>query len=80
MKKRICDHAVMVLCRTNNDALMSGDTVLLHQIAKAAGLPAEGPRTEHRVLSALSKTPGELIKGYTLTLGGRRVRIFRLAS
>ena len=78
MKKRICDHAVTVLERTDNDAVMCGDTVLLHQIATEAGLPHAGPRTEHRVLSALSKTPGRLTKKYTRTMGGRRVLVFRL--
>ena len=78
MKQRICDHAVTVLERTGNSAVMWGDTSLLFSIATHAGLPHDGPRTERRVLSALSKTPGPLTKKYTRTMGGRRVLVFRL--
>jgi hypothetical protein len=78
LKKRICDHAIAVLKRTGNAAVMWGDIFLLHMIAQEAGLPHDGPRTEARVLSALSKTPGRLTKKYTRTIGGRRVLVFRL--
>ena len=78
VKQRICDHAVTVLKRTDNAAVMWGDSFLLHMIAQEAGLSHDGPRTERRVLSALSKTPGPLTKKYTRTMGGRRVLVFRL--
>lgn len=76
MKKRICDHAVTVLERTGNSAVMAGDQVLLHQIAHEAGI--KGPRAEYRVLSALNKTPGRLAKKHSSTVGGRSILVYRL--
>ncbi len=84
-RRRVCDHAVDVLRETGNPAVMVGDTSLLHQIAARAGIPAD-TRTERRVLGALNRTPGVLVKGFTRTdvfagFCGRRsqrVRVYRL--
>ena len=64
--KRLCDHAIDVLRQTGNPAVMFGDSGLLHLIADAAGMPHNAWHTERRVLSALAKTPGELVKRYTM--------------
>lgn len=79
MGKRICDHALDVLKETGSCAVMWGDVRLLHTIAERAGLPSEGPQTPRRILAALSRTPGVLVPG-TATVGGRRVRAFRLPA
>lgn len=60
---RACDAALDVLLETDNPRVMYGDEWLLHQIASRLGWDAEGPRTSRRVLSALSRTPGRLVKG-----------------
>lgn len=81
MRKRICDHAIDVLIATDNPAVMWGDTGLLHMIASAAGIKSEGPKTPPRILAALSKTPGRLVKGLTANpskWGPPNVLIFRL--
>lgn len=77
---RACDAAVEVLRFSNNPAVMWGDSGLLHAIANRANLACRSQAwvTEARVLAALSRTPGELVPGYTLGKGRRRVRIFRL--
>ncbi len=80
---RACDAAVQVLRETDNPAVMCGDEGLLHLIAERLGWEHEGPRTSARVLNALSKTPGDLVFGYTQVCFGprrRRVRIFRLPA
>lgn len=71
---------MLVLRETDNPAVMWGDEGLLHLIAKRAGLRACGRawKTSSAVLRNLSREPGELVPGMTLTGGGRRVRIFRL--
>lgn len=78
-KLRVCDAAVQVLRETDNPAVMWGDSGLLHAIAERMGWKHEGPRTEERVLNALSRTPGELIPRMTRSAYRNRiVRIFRL--
>jgi hypothetical protein len=59
---RVCEAAILVLKEHKQPSVMWGDEWLLHQIAKKKGWPSEGPRTSKRVLSALAKTPGTLIK------------------
>ena len=60
---RVCDAAIQVLIDTDNPALMYGDEWLCHQVAARLGWRHDGPATSRRVLQALSKTPGRLIKG-----------------
>lgn len=59
---RICDAAVEILRETGNQSVMWGDLGLLHDIAERAGWSHESFRTPPRVLAALSKTPGPLMK------------------
>lgn len=80
---RVCDAAVEVLGETDNPAVMWGDCGLLDMIARRAGLrwrcvPHAAADMHTRVLNALSKQPGELVKGTTLGGNGRRLRIFWL--
>jgi hypothetical protein len=78
---RTCDAAVLVLRESNNPAVMWGDGGLLHMIADRAGLKTASRswKTEDAVLRNLSREPGELVAGTTLTAAGnRRVRIFWL--
>lgn len=60
---RVCDAAIEVLKDTHNTSVMYGDEYLCHQIAARLGWTPDGPETSRRVLRALSKTPGRLIKG-----------------
>lgn len=60
---RVCDAAIQVLIETDNPSLMYGDEGLCHQVAALLGWEHEGPATSRRVLQALSKTPGRLVKG-----------------
>lgn len=77
--KRVCDAAVEVLRETDNPAVMWGDCGLLCMIAKRSGVKWEHPmRGEERVLQALSRQPGVLVKGFAAGARGRSVRIFRL--
>jgi len=75
--KRICDHARDVLRETDNPAVGYGDAGLLHLIAERAGVPHNGPKTEARILNALSKTPGVFAIRYFKTRRGVG-RVFRL--
>jgi len=77
-RKRVCDAAVEVLRETKNEAVMWGDSGLLHLIAERAGIAHRAWETEDQIIAALSKTPGLLIPGHTLNGRNRRVRIFRL--
>ena len=67
-----------VLLETNNPAVMWGDTRLLHLIANRMGWPAMAWETEDRVMAALNRSPGRLVKGKTQLPNGRIVSIFRL--
>jgi hypothetical protein len=80
MGMRVCDAAANVLRLTDNPAVMWGDSGLLHAIAELAEIStrARSWQTEHAVLDALAKTPGELVPRYTTAVRGRRVRIFYL--
>ncbi|POR07962.1 hypothetical protein BV908_18445 [Diaphorobacter sp. LR2014-1] len=60
---RACDAALQVLIETDNPSVMYGDEWLCHQIAARLGWEHAGPATTRRVLRALSKTPGRLVKG-----------------
>jgi hypothetical protein len=59
---------------------MWGDEGLLHLIAERLGWKHDGTRTSDRVIAALAKTPGILIKKRTQMGNGRWVRIFRLPA
>jgi hypothetical protein len=74
---RVCDAAVEVLRETDNPAVMFGDEGLLHLIAERLGWPHECTKTSDRVMAALARTPGELVKRKT-KIYGRWVNIFRL--
>lgn len=63
---RACDAAIQILIETNNPSVMYGDEWLCHQIAERLGWEHEGPKTSRRVLRALAKTPGRLLKGLVL--------------
>lgn len=71
--------AIAVLRETDNPAVMWGDEGLLHMIAQRLGWPAEAWETSDRVMAALNRTPGELVKGKTRLPNGRIVSIFRLS-
>ena len=60
---RACDAAIQVLIETDNPSVMYGDEWLCHQIAERLGWEHAGPATSRRVLRALAKTPGRLVKG-----------------
>ncbi len=60
---RVCDAALEVLLETKNPSVMYGDEWLCHRIADKMQWEHEGPYTSRRVLSALAKTPGRLVKG-----------------
>jgi len=60
---KACDAAFDLLIETGNPSIMYGDEWLCHQVAEKLGWKHEGPRTSRRVLRALSRTPGRLIKG-----------------
>lgn len=75
---RIFEATIEVLRETDNPAVMFGDAGLLHAICERAGRPHEGPRTEKKMLDALSRNCGPLLKGLTKLPTGRWVRIFRL--
>ena len=75
--------AVLLLRETGNPAVMWGDTRLLHEIARRAGLrcAAQSWTTENRVLNTLSRRPGILVPGLTsvrMRGADRSVRIFYL--
>jgi hypothetical protein len=70
--------AVDVLYETDNPAVMFGDSRLLHMIAKRMGWGANAWLTEDRVMAALNRSPGVLVKGKTRLGSGRIVSIFRL--
>lgn len=59
---RACDAAAQVLCETGEPTIMYGDEWLAHQVAKRLGWEHQGPRTTRRVLAALARTPGRLVK------------------
>jgi hypothetical protein len=88
---RISVAAALVLRETKNPAVMWGDDGLLHQIAvranarclktlKPAGTFYEtSGRALNAILNALSRSPGELVPGYTYYGAWKRpVRIFYL--
>lgn len=77
---RVHEAAFQILTETNNPAVMWGDTGLLHLIAERAGLRSKDRawKTENAVLAALSRQPGSLVSGHTVTGRGRRVRCFWL--
>lgn len=77
---KISEAAIAVLRRTENEAVMCGDSMLLHMIADEMGWEHHAWKTEKRVLDALSRNPGELEPGYVLLWNNRRARIFRLRS
>jgi hypothetical protein len=62
--------AIEVLRETNNPRIMWGDLLLLHAVADKLGWEQEGYKTACRVMAALSRTPGSLIK--KKLLAGRR--------
>lgn len=59
---RACDAAFAVLVETQNPSIMYGDEWLCHQVATRLGWEHQGPWTTRRLLRALSRTPGRLVK------------------
>jgi len=80
MRKLLWQTAVEHLQATDNPAIMTGDHVLAHEIAEKHGMAHDGYHTERRVIEALWKTPGILVRKLTGAnwLGGRAVRMLRL--
>ena len=70
--------AIEVLRETGNPAVMWGDEGLLHLIAERLGWPHECTKTSDRVMKALNRNPGSLVKKKTQLGNGRIVSIFRL--
>lgn len=64
---RVYEAAIRVLIETKNPGVMYGDEWLCHQIAAKLQWPHEGPYTSKRVLAALARTPGRLVKGLVQT-------------
>lgn len=77
MKRRVCDAAVEVLRETDNPRVTWGDERLLHMIADRLGWEHDCGRTSARVLAALSKTPGPLVR-LQVKCGRHWVRSFQL--
>jgi hypothetical protein len=77
---RVSEAAIAVLLETGNPAVTFGDEGLLHCVAEKLGWPHECTKTSDRVLAALAKSPGKLIKGKTRLGNGRLVNIFRLET
>lgn len=75
---KVWEAAIIVLEETDNPAVMWGDEGLCHMIATAMGWKHDAWNTSTRVLAALAKSPGKLVKGKTRTGGGRLVNVFRL--
>lgn len=74
---RVWEAAIAVLKETDNPAIMWGDIRLLHMVAEKLGWEHEGPKTTDRVMSALSASPGQLIKSKAF-VGNRKVNCFSL--
>lgn len=76
---KVWEAAIQILAETKNDAVMWGDTVLLHLIAERANMKSKNQawKTEQAVLNALTRNPGPLIPWFTRLMNGRMVRIFR---
>jgi hypothetical protein len=73
-KQTIGQVAAKYLREHGHESVMWGDTIILHDIAEAAGLPQESSKTIRRVMNALDRSP-ELTKLYvkvrlTTTGGG----------
>lgn len=77
---KVWEATIAVLKRTGSPAVMWGDEGLLHLIADELGWEHDSWRTSDRVLAALRKTPGELIRRRTANGRGRMVSIFHLPT
>lgn len=75
---RCCDAAIEVLRESKNPAVMAGDYGLLHMIAERLNWEHDGPRTTDRVIKALHKTPGDLVRKYTRGCRNQKTSIFIL--
>jgi hypothetical protein len=75
---QVWEAAVEVLKETDNPAVMWGDEGLCHLIADRLGWEHKAWETSDRVLAALAKTPGKLVKRKTVLGNGRVVNVFRL--
>jgi hypothetical protein len=68
-RMRACDAALEILKEHQSPGVMYGDEWLCHQIAERLGWEHEGPYTTRRVLAALSRTPGRLVKSRVVMPG-----------
>ena len=66
---KVWEATVEVLRDTDNDGIMWGDSGLLHMVAEKLGWKHEAWKTENRVLAALRKNPGILIRSNVLCHG-----------
>jgi hypothetical protein len=65
------------LRETDNPSVMTGDALLLHEIARRAGVKEDGPATQSRVMNAIQRSNrGEFVLGYVWS--GRKRRCFWL--
>lgn len=64
---RACDAALQILMESDNPSVMYGNEWLGHQITGRLGWDHAGPETSRRVLRALSKTPGRLVKALAMS-------------
>jgi len=72
---RVWEATIEILKETDNPSVMYGDLNLLHDIANRLGWEQNGFKTTLRVLNALDKTPGPLVKWYS-----GRMRVFSLPT
>ncbi len=82
MRKSCWQAAIEVFKETGSDAIMTGDSFLIHQIAIKMGWKGEDWKITRRVIQALRLTPGPLESKLTASQDeiGRDcfVRVFRL--
>ena len=86
-RERICDVAERVLRELEQPGVAYGDSGLLDEIAKRAGVVVKRGRYAlpnhpldrwQRVLNALSRQPGNLVQRYFRLVGKRVGRVFYL--
>lgn len=64
-KKTIADVVVQHLRETQNYGISISDVGLCHEVAEKLGWKHDGYNTPRRLINALHKTPGILVKRYS---------------
>lgn len=75
-KATIGETAARFLRANGHRSVMWGDVMLLHEIAAAAGIEANGSVTERRVLNAIDRS-GVFVKLYTVVRIRNQERLVR---